>query len=405
MGSGPACALLPAVNRNRLLITTLLTSCSLSLPACDSSNTTGSVNDAAADVAIGVGADGSPASADAAPDASSDATPPNTDAGPDATLDASPDASVDAGPDASLDAGPDADSGDGALPSGFPLGAHDNCFYSTFLQTSGGGGVAGPGGAIVVSQTGSTLTVGYGGDGGALDTSLAFTPTSPTSATLAAGQELDGVRVACGELAFAPAVTQLSAGALTYNADTLFLSVVGTAEPLDAGAGCTNPGGPVGFVVTCIDEAAPADAGIVDSGTEAQASRFVGSYSCQSAVQQDGPGIVSVNGSESALTVTQAGGLLTVAIDNTSPVWGSLEFEATTDDTAGPAVATESVQVACVPGLTAATVAVAASTLTVDGTTLVLSLEGTGCDGDQVSASLVCQPSTGEGGIRDGAPE
>jgi hypothetical protein len=176
------------------------------------------------------------------------------------------------------------------------------------------------------------------------------------------------------------------------------------SEPLDAGEGCTNSGGPVGFVVTCIDNAAPADEGTVDSGTEAQASRFVGSYNGQSLVQQDGPGLVSVNGGGGELTVTQVGGLLTAALDSSTSVWGSLQFEATTDATAAPAGASQSVQVACFPGGTATTVPVSASALTLDGTTLVLSMAGTSCDGDQVSASLVCQPSIGDGGTGDAAP-
>lgn len=74
------------------------------------------------------------------------------------------------------------DASGGSWDGGFPVGAYDDCIYTTFLDTPGGGGSNGRGGAVSVSQSGSTLTVSYGGDGGVVDTSLEFAATSRSSA-------------------------------------------------------------------------------------------------------------------------------------------------------------------------------------------------------------------------------
>ncbi len=317
-------------------------------------------------------------------------------------------AANDSGGDASMEAGrddltPDANPSDGspeAAPvdagqAGFPVGTYDNCAFDTFLQ-AGGGGDVGQGGTLVVRQTGSTLTVGYGGDGGYLDASFEFTPTSPNSATLVAGQRLDGVEVGCAPLESAPTVTQLSSGSLTYDNGTLFFSVIGTAEPLDAGGGCTNPGGPVGFVVTCGGDTVPdGGAGLADAGAGGSASGFVGVYTCASDENQYQPGSLEANnGGTGILTVTQTGGLLTAAYANDTALSGSLTFEATTDNAALQATSNETLQFACFRSgggtVSPTALAVRSSTLTLDGTSLVLSFAGTSCNGDQLTGSLLC---------------
>ena len=110
-----------------------------------------------------------------------------------------------------------------------------NCATDTVLKVSGGGGEVGMAGSVTLTQSGSVLTVSYGGDGGVFDTSLRFTRTSATSAILIPGQEIDGISVPCAPLEFAPSVAQLQSGSLTFNAGMLFLSVEGTDEAVDAG--------------------------------------------------------------------------------------------------------------------------------------------------------------------------
>ena len=306
---------------------------------------------------------------------------------------------------------PPVDAGQG----GFPMGAYDNCAYATFLDTPGGGGVDGPGGSIVVRQTGSTIDLTYGGDAGALAASLAFTATSGTSATLVAGQELDGIQVVCAPLESAPAATQLAFGSLTYNAGTLFLSVAGTVDPLgdDAGSdnGCTNPGGPAAFFVTCSE---PTAAGASDAGSTptADGSGFVGVYQCSSATQQFGGNVISITGGDGTLTVTQTGPVLTAAYADSNVV-GSLGFVAVTDGAAVPSTTNETMQIQCDsvnpafpgsgPPLTSAatSVPVTSSTLALDGDHVVLGFAGSGCAGESFSVSVLC--TAGDGGVWGGA--
>ncbi len=305
----------------------------------------------------------------------------------------------DAGPS---DASPEAAPIDAGQP-GFPLGAYDNCAFDTFVQTPGGGGDTGHGGGIVLDQSGSTLTVGYGGDGGYLDASFEFTPTSPNSATLVEGQRLDGIQVGCPILESAPTLAQLSTGSLTYDNGTLFLSVLGTAEPLGADAGCNYPGGPVGFVVTCGGDSVPdGGLGLADGGAGGLGSGFAGVYTCASEESQFQPGAVeSSNVGSGILTVTQTGGVLAADYANDTAVSGSLEFEATNDNAAVQAASSEMIQASCFsPGAEqglwqTATLAVQSSTLALEGTSLVLSFAGTSCNGAQMTGFLLCERQDG----------
>ena len=148
------------------------------------------------------------------------------------------------------------DAGTGALDATAPgwsevLGVYPHCAYSHL-------GIAdGDGGTIALTQSpGGTLTVAYAqaSDAGALFT-LHFTPTTGTSAALAPPGQL----MPWSEFCFAGGVTandsgfppdpvptpvtlSLTSGALTYDAETLFVSFVGTAL-LDADATCGGGGG------------------------------------------------------------------------------------------------------------------------------------------------------------------
>ncbi len=276
--------------------------------------------------------------------------------------------------------------------NGFPLGAYDSCFSNTFLEAPGGGGGGGHGGAIVLTQDGSALGVTFGGDGG---DSFEFTQTADNSATLPAGQGLAGVKLVCGELEGAPTVVKLASGSLTYNAGTLFLSVSGTAEPADAGQDCTNPGGQATFVVTCSnDVVADGGASGAYSGTGMPGSEFVGVYECSSAGNQFRPGLDSLSGGSGTLAITRKGNLLTAAYADDPFVTGSLNFVATTNNAAVPATANETMQVACSGGPVSA-VPVSSSTLTTDGSSVVLSFAGIGCGGSEMRVSLLCAPVDG----------
>lgn len=268
-------------------------------------------------------------------------------------------------------------------------------------------------GSVTLAQSGSVLTVSYGGDGGVFDTSLHFTQTSATSATLIPGQEIDGISVPCAPLQFAPSIAQLQSGSLTFNAGTLFLSVEGTDEGVDAGAGCSNAGGQASVLITCRGVAGGPEGGVdagSDSGAASLGSAFVGAYACVSDVVNDKGatpmGYESVSGGDAwnpmgKLTITETGGVLTAAYANDSNVEGSLQFVATTDTAAVPATTNQTMQVVCdnpwTMGGTAApsTLPVTSSTLTIDGSYVVLSFTGnmtpsSTCPGAETFVSVLC---------------
>jgi len=270
------------------------------------------------------------------------------------------------------------------------------------------------GGSATLAQSGSVLTVSYGGDGGVYDTSLSFTQTSATSATLIPGQEIDGVSVPCAPLQFAPSVAQLQSGSLTFNAGMLFLSVEGTDEAVDAGGGCSNAGGQASVLITCGDVAGVPEGG-VDAGSDSDAaaslgSNFVGAYTCVAGVI-NAKGATpmayeSVDGEDAwnptgKLTITETSGVLTAAYANDSNVAGSLQFVATTENAAVPATTNQTMQVVCNNPWTMtgsqppSTLPVTSSTLTIDGSYVVLSFAGdmtpsSTCPGAETFVSVLC---------------
>jgi hypothetical protein len=308
-----------------------------------------------------------------------------------------------------MDASTDSSTGEastGAAP------AFGNCATDTVLKVSGGGGELGMAGSVTLTRSGSVLTVSYGGDGGLFDTSLHFTQTSATSATLIPGQEIDGIRVPCAPVESAPSVAQLQSGSLTFNAGMLFLSVEGTDEAVDAGGGCTSAGGPASVLISCPGVAGALEG--VDAGSDSDAASlgraFVGAYTCVA-------GVINVNAATSMayesvdgedawnptgkLTITEMGGVLTAAYANDSYVEGSLQFVATTESAAVPATLNQSMQVVCSNPWTQAgtqapsTLPVTSSTLTIDGSYVVLSFAGdmtpsSTCPGAETFVSVLC---------------
>jgi hypothetical protein len=280
------------------------------------------------------------------------------------------------------------------------------------LKVSGGGGELGMAGSVTLDQSGSVLTVSYGGDGGVFDASFNFTQTSATSATLVPGQEVDGISVPCAPLEFASSVAELQSGSLTFNAGTLFLSVEGTDEAVDAGAGCSNPGGQASVLITCRGDAGVPEGGsdAADSGAASLGSDFVGAYTCVSSVVNSKPatpmGYESVDGADAwnpmgKLTITETGGVLTAAYANDSYVEGSLQFVATTPSAAVPASTNQTMQVVCNNPWTPtgnpspSPLPVTSSTLTIDGSYVVLSFAGdmtssSSCPGAETFVSVLC---------------
>ena len=175
-------------------------------------------------------------------------------------------ATTQGGSGGSASGGASDDAGTGTLDATAPgwsgvLGVYPRCAYSHLGVADGNGGT------ITLTQSpGGTLTVAYAqaSDAGAYFT-LHFTPTGATSATLAPlGQLMPGSAFCFAGGATAndsgfppdpvptPVTLSLTSGALTYDAETVFLSFVGTAL-LDADATCGG-GGQAAGSVTCSKE-------------------------------------------------------------------------------------------------------------------------------------------------------
>jgi hypothetical protein len=132
-----------------------------------------------------------------------------------------------------------------------PLGVYADC---SITQTSGGGSgsISGAGGTLTLTQAGSVLTATYTDSASG---SLEFVGTTDTSASLRApGQTFNGLQAECGGGGLPVPVAaglSVSAGELTYDASTLFMSVVGTFLTPDAGVSCQIQPGSVTVTITC----------------------------------------------------------------------------------------------------------------------------------------------------------
>jgi hypothetical protein len=281
--------------------------------------------------------------------------------------------------------------------------AYDDCFFTTFLQVPGGGGLDYRGGGMTLGRSGSVLTANYGDANGAGGIPAA----SLRSATLLPSQDATNIEVPCAPLEFTPTVAQLASGSLTYNAGTVFLSVEGTAEPVDAGSGCSNSGGPASMIVKCSDDTGGLPGADIDAGPSegGSGSGFVGVYSCNDSDQSyraPPGGLESGGGGTGTLTITEAGGVLTAAYADDVFIEGSLQFTAKTEGAAAPTTSNETMQVFC-PGSgnpppdggNLYPMLVTASSLTIDGSWVVLSFVGdmpssSGCAGLTTSVSVLC---------------
>jgi hypothetical protein len=131
-----------------------------------------------------------------------------------------------------------------------------------------------------------------------------------------------------------------------------------------------------------------------------------GVFSCQSNLDAtgtyQGTSYESVSGGKGTLTVTQSGRVVTAVYTGDLFVNGTLEFVATTDGSAEPAAAGQTLTFLCPAPfgtMQSQGLAVASGSLTMDGTTLFLSFSGTAmpaspgpsaCDGVTIPGTLTC---------------
>jgi hypothetical protein len=311
-------------------------------------------------------------------------------------------------------AGSGGSSGTTSNTTSFPVGTFTSCAEGnegpdgSFVNEDG----VISGATLTVAQEGSTLTVTYVDLSGAND-AFTFEPTSDTSAVLASGgATATGFTGNCvqgpGDIGIFPATVTAAAGALTYEASTMFLALVGTIAGGD-GTPCGATSAPERVWVIC----GAGDSGpLSNTGAPSPVPQFpAGTYTCTSAIatnyQTGGSNeYVAGGGTGGTLTVTQSGAQVTAAYTGDTAVSGTLDFAVTTSASAN-ADPGQTLLAPCLVPLDPPplpgppeTLAVAAGSLAmVDDTTLFLSLSGSmtatqamssSCPGALKMGSILC---------------
>jgi hypothetical protein len=304
----------------------------------------------------------------------------------------------------------------GTLPSGppptdlgtisFPVGTYTPCAQGVYNPTGNifvnSAGFE-SGAVLTLVQSGTGVTATYVDQNG-LTQSLSFSVTTNTSAVLAQpGTVGAGFSSLCimgpGVEQAYPATMTATAGALSYNAGRVFITLTGGLQS-DAGACGKLSQSNASFWLECEQRqgGAPPPAG------EPAGAPPVGQYSCASQVESyieiNGIGHFVADGATGTLALSAAGSKLTAQYTGDSSLGGTLRLLATTSTTAG-AEAGQTLMAPCMippmgmPTQTPEPLPIAAGSLTVDGSTLFLSFAGTtgtgsSCPGVQVAGSLIC---------------
>jgi hypothetical protein len=173
-------------------------------------------------------------------------------------------------------------------------------------------------------------------------------------------------------------------------------STVPNAGPSDGQTGSSGSNGSTGSGNGSSQDGGASSSATSDNdagGVSATPDFPLGMYACTAnATVSNGTG----GGFPGTLTITQSGSVLTATYADTgSEFSGALEFTATTDSSANPAVPGQVFQALCVLGGGVDTVSVTSGSLTIDGNTLFLSLVGDyegsdSCAGVQATISFVC---------------
>jgi hypothetical protein len=290
----------------------------------------------------------------------------------------------------------------------FPGGTYMTCAQGAhtpngniFLNSSG----FQSGATLTLSQSDAAVNATYVDQNG-LSKSLNFTTVTATSAALAQPAQvsvgLSGLCVrAPRSSAPYPTTMNATAGAMTYNAGTVFVTLTGALES-DAGT-CGRLSQPdATFWLLCKErEGGPlrADAAAPPAATQLP----VGRYSCSSQIgnsaQVGGVRNVASGGATGTLTLAQQSTKLSAAYAGDSYIVGTLRFDLASSTTAGTEGG-QTLQARCtipmgggVPSQTIQALNVAAGSLSLVGSKLVVSFSGTmgsSCANAQVAGSLIC---------------
>jgi hypothetical protein len=291
----------------------------------------------------------------------------------------------------------------------FPLGTYTSCAQATlnpnenvFLDV---GGFQSGAAALTLTQSGTTLTSTYVDQNG-LAQSLRFSATSSSSATLAAPAQLvPGAAGICvtgpGSEHHYPALMNVTAGALTYDAGAAFITLSGELHA-DGGT-CGALASPASFWILC--EARQGGAVPVSMAAAPPVPQLAaGPHSCTAELgfhgSVNGTDEYATGGGSGTLTLTQKGAELNAQYSGDASLTGALRFTATTATTAN-AEAGQTLETPCLlpissgPSPSPEALPIAAGSLAVVGSTLFLSFSGampagSSCPGAHVAGSVIC---------------
>lgn len=288
----------------------------------------------------------------------------------------------------------------------FPIGTYTSCAQgannpsgNNFLRAAG----FQDGARLTVSQSGTRVTSTYVDQNG-LTQSLSFSTTTGTLATIGQrGQVIPGFKSLCvlgpGTGTGYPASMTVTAGALNYEADVVFLTLTGELRS-DAGECGALSQPDASFWVSCKNRqggAVPA----VDAGPARVAKLPAGRHSCRTQIETlthiNGQNQYVAGGATGTLTLIEDGARVTAQYSGDSSLAGTLRFKAKTSTAAG-AEAGQSLITPCMgtgrPSQ-GEILPIAAGSLTMIDSTLFLSFAGTmadssSCAGAQVAGSVIC---------------
>jgi hypothetical protein len=263
------------------------------------------------------------------------------------------------------------------------------------------------GARLTLAQSGSTVMSTYVDQNGVTQ-SLRFSAVTRTLATIGReGQSILGLRSLCvqgpGRMAGYPASMSVNAGALTYDAGMVFLTLTGDLRS-DAGA-CGAVSQPqASYWLACEDRQGGA-AAAGDAGSAPAAPQPGGEYRCSTQVatlgHNNGRTEYGADGATGTLTLTEDGAKVTAQYSGDTSLAGTLRFTAATSTTAR-AEAGQNLMAPCPisggsprPSQTPEPVPIVAGSLTLIDSTLFLSFAGTmadrsPCPGVHVAGSVIC---------------
>ena len=316
-----------------------------------------------------------------------------------------------------------ADSGTETSTSTFPVGTYSTCARG--LHAADASALLGsfdflPGASLTVTGTtatasASSLLATYVDENGARS-SFDFVPTSSATATLASSAHIATqfgsiCVVGPGSESFGHAEMTAESGALAASGHSIFVFVDGVVDTA-ATASCGARSSRAGLWITCSMDPGDGPPAPSPVRSDAAAEAFpIGAFACQSQVgakgDAPGPRFFSADGGDGALVLSREGDVITASYAGDRSLTGTVRFVVATA-TSALVETGQTFEGRCsapapgaAPPFTPTEIAIAAGSLTFDGSTLFLAVTGATasgtpgtCGAATWATTLVCTRST-----------